>query len=151
MSATALKSINRRFSSLNYKNFEFFCLVPRSPTHTGLICEKKPWSQISQAWAPLTLLHVPPLKSKTVSKEAGIEPELVASRLAVLYRISPEWKTCAPTWRWRRPHIPSSAAGRWALSLWSQCRPPPTPGTAAQEVNIHSSIDRKGCTLAAWL
>ncbi len=40
MSATALKSTNRRFSSLNYQNFEFFCLVPRSPTHTGLICEK---------------------------------------------------------------------------------------------------------------
>ncbi len=40
MSATALKSTNRRFSSLNYQNFEFLCLVPRSPTHTGLICEK---------------------------------------------------------------------------------------------------------------
>jgi hypothetical protein len=35
-----LKNTNRQFSSLNYKNFEFFCLVPRSPTHTGLICEK---------------------------------------------------------------------------------------------------------------
>ncbi len=53
MSATALKSTNRRFSSLNYQNFEFFCLVPWSPTHTGLICEKKTRSQISQAWAPL--------------------------------------------------------------------------------------------------
>jgi hypothetical protein len=40
MSATALKSTNRRFSSVNYQNFEFFCLVPRSPTPTGLICEK---------------------------------------------------------------------------------------------------------------
>ena len=40
MSATALKSTNRRFSSLNCQNFEFFCLVPGSPTHTGLICEK---------------------------------------------------------------------------------------------------------------
>jgi hypothetical protein len=40
MSATALKSTNRRFSSLNCQNFEMFCLVPRSPTHTGLICEK---------------------------------------------------------------------------------------------------------------
>ncbi len=40
MSATALKSTNRQFSSLNYQNFEFFCLVPKSPTHTGLICEK---------------------------------------------------------------------------------------------------------------
>jgi hypothetical protein len=40
MSATALKSTNRRFSSLNYQTFEFFCLVPRSPTPTGLICEK---------------------------------------------------------------------------------------------------------------
>jgi hypothetical protein len=52
MSATALKSTKRRFSSLNHQNFEFFRLVPRSPTHTGLICEK-PWSRISQAWAPL--------------------------------------------------------------------------------------------------
>ncbi len=40
MSATALKSTKRRFSSLNHQNFEFFCLVPRSPTHTGLICGK---------------------------------------------------------------------------------------------------------------
>jgi hypothetical protein len=40
MSATALKSTKRRFSSLNHQNFEFFRLVPRSPTHTGLICGK---------------------------------------------------------------------------------------------------------------
>ncbi len=40
MSATAPKSKNRRFSSLNYQNFEFFCRVPMSPTHTGLICVK---------------------------------------------------------------------------------------------------------------
>jgi hypothetical protein len=40
MSATALKSTKRRFSSLNHQNFEFFGLVPRSPTHTGLICGK---------------------------------------------------------------------------------------------------------------
>ncbi len=36
MSATALKSIKWRFSSLNHKNFEFFGLVPKSLTHTGL-------------------------------------------------------------------------------------------------------------------
>jgi hypothetical protein len=40
MSATELKSTKRRFSSLNDQNFEFFRLVPRSPTHTGLICGK---------------------------------------------------------------------------------------------------------------
>ncbi len=40
MSATALKSTKRLFSSLNHQNFEFFRLVPRSPTHTGLICGK---------------------------------------------------------------------------------------------------------------
>jgi hypothetical protein len=40
MLATALKSAKRRFSSLNHQNFEFFLLVPRSPTHTGLICGK---------------------------------------------------------------------------------------------------------------
>jgi hypothetical protein len=40
MSATALKSTKRRFSSLNHQNFEFFRVVPRSPTHTGLICGK---------------------------------------------------------------------------------------------------------------
>ncbi len=40
MSATALKSTKRRFSSLNHQNFEFFRLVSRSPTHTGLICGK---------------------------------------------------------------------------------------------------------------
>ncbi len=40
MSATALKSTKRRFSSLNHQNFEFFRLVPRSSTHTGLICGK---------------------------------------------------------------------------------------------------------------
>ncbi len=40
MSATALKSTKRRFSSLNHQDFEFFRLVPRSPTHTGLICGK---------------------------------------------------------------------------------------------------------------
>ncbi len=40
MSATAVKSTKRRFSSLNHQNFEFFRLVPRSPTHTGLICGK---------------------------------------------------------------------------------------------------------------
>jgi hypothetical protein len=38
--ATAPKSTKRRFSSLNHQNFEFFRLVPRSPTHTGLICGK---------------------------------------------------------------------------------------------------------------
>ncbi len=40
MSGIALKSIKRRFSSLNHQNFEFVCLVPRSSTHTGLICGK---------------------------------------------------------------------------------------------------------------
>jgi hypothetical protein len=40
MSATALKSTKQRFSSLNHQNFEFFRLVPRSPTHTGLIFGK---------------------------------------------------------------------------------------------------------------
>jgi hypothetical protein len=40
MSATALKSTKRRFSSQNHQNFEFFRLVPGSPTHTGLICGK---------------------------------------------------------------------------------------------------------------
>ncbi len=40
MSAIALKSTKRRFSSLNHQNFEFFRLVPRSPTHTCLICGK---------------------------------------------------------------------------------------------------------------
>ncbi len=38
MSAATLKGTKRWFSSLNHQNFEFFCLVPRSPTHTGLIC-----------------------------------------------------------------------------------------------------------------
>ncbi len=47
MSATALKSTNRRFSSLKCQNFEICCLVPRSPTHTGLICEKTPKQNIS--------------------------------------------------------------------------------------------------------
>ncbi len=32
--------------------FWIFRLVPRSPTHAGLICGK-PWSRMSQAWAPL--------------------------------------------------------------------------------------------------
>ncbi len=40
MAATALISTKRRFSSLNHQNIEFFGLVPRSPTHTGLICVK---------------------------------------------------------------------------------------------------------------
>jgi hypothetical protein len=35
---TALKSTK----SLNHQNFEFFGLVPKSPTHTGLICVKTP-------------------------------------------------------------------------------------------------------------
>jgi hypothetical protein len=38
---TAKKYTKRRFSSLNHQNFEFFGLVHKSPTHTGLICEKK--------------------------------------------------------------------------------------------------------------
>jgi hypothetical protein len=37
MSATALKSAIRRFSSPNHKIVEFFGFVPKSPTHTGLI------------------------------------------------------------------------------------------------------------------
>jgi hypothetical protein len=40
MSAAALKSTKRRFSSQNHQNIEFFCLVPRSPTQTGLSCVK---------------------------------------------------------------------------------------------------------------
>ncbi len=54
MSATAFKSTKRRFSRLNHQNFKFFRLVPRSPTHTGLIRGKtlEP-NRISQAWAPL--------------------------------------------------------------------------------------------------
>jgi hypothetical protein len=35
-----LKSTKWRFSSLNHPNFEYFGLVPKSPTHTGLICVK---------------------------------------------------------------------------------------------------------------
>jgi hypothetical protein len=50
MSATAQKSTKWRFSRLNHQNFEFFGLVSKSPTQTGLICAK-PWSRISQAWA----------------------------------------------------------------------------------------------------
>ncbi len=34
------KSKKWRFSSLNHQNFELFGLVHKSPTHTGLICEK---------------------------------------------------------------------------------------------------------------
>jgi hypothetical protein len=41
-------------SSLNHKNVEFFGLVLKSSTHTGLICVKT-WSRISQAWAPLRM------------------------------------------------------------------------------------------------
>jgi hypothetical protein len=47
MSATALTSTLRRFSILNHLNFEFFCLIPKSPTHTGLICGKTLESNIS--------------------------------------------------------------------------------------------------------
>jgi hypothetical protein len=37
MFATALKSTKWQFSSLNHPNFEFFGLVPKSPSQTGLI------------------------------------------------------------------------------------------------------------------
>jgi hypothetical protein len=40
MSATALKSTKWQFSSLTIKILKFFGLVPKSPTHTGLICVK---------------------------------------------------------------------------------------------------------------
>jgi hypothetical protein len=41
LSVTALKSTKWRFSSLNHQNFKFFGLVPKSPTHTSLLCIKK--------------------------------------------------------------------------------------------------------------
>ncbi len=44
---TALKSTNWRFSGLNHPNFGFFDLVPKSPTHTILICVKTPEPTIS--------------------------------------------------------------------------------------------------------
>jgi hypothetical protein len=47
LSATSLKSTNWRFSSLNHQNYEFFGLVPKSPTHTGLICVKTTEPNIS--------------------------------------------------------------------------------------------------------
>jgi hypothetical protein len=40
MSTTALKSAKWRFSGLNHQNVDFFGLVPKSPTRTGLICAK---------------------------------------------------------------------------------------------------------------
>ncbi len=52
MSAKALIITKWRFSSLNHQNLEFIGLVPKSPTHTGLICVKT-LEPISQAWAPL--------------------------------------------------------------------------------------------------
>ena len=73
MSATALKSTNWQFSSK--PNLDFFGLVPKSSTHTGLICVK-PWSRISQAWAPLRSrigLSNNTLKVRyTIAREAGI-------------------------------------------------------------------------------
>ncbi len=45
MSATALKSTKWRFSSLKHQNFGFFGLVPKSPTHTDLICVKTPGAE----------------------------------------------------------------------------------------------------------
>ena len=56
MSATALKSIKWRFSSLNHKNFGLFSLVPKSPNHTGFISVKTPRGRIYQAWAPLKII-----------------------------------------------------------------------------------------------
>jgi hypothetical protein len=47
-SATAPKSPNGRFSSLSQHNFEFFGLIPKSPTHTGLICVKNLEPNISR-------------------------------------------------------------------------------------------------------
>jgi hypothetical protein len=40
LSATALKNTKWRFASQNHKLFKLFGLVPKSPTHTGLICVK---------------------------------------------------------------------------------------------------------------
>jgi hypothetical protein len=54
MFVTALKSTKWRFSSLNHQNFEFFGLVPKSPSQTGLICVKILEPNIS-SFGPLTL------------------------------------------------------------------------------------------------
>jgi hypothetical protein len=37
---SALKSTNLRFSDINHPTVGLFGLVPKSPTHTGLICVK---------------------------------------------------------------------------------------------------------------
>jgi hypothetical protein len=62
MSATALKFFSdvgdrtqkykKAIFKPNHQNFEFFDLVPKSPTHTGLICVKTP--MISQRFDCLT-------------------------------------------------------------------------------------------------
>jgi hypothetical protein len=53
-----LKLIFKRFSSQNHKLFEFFGLVTKSTTYTGLIFVKIS-EPISQAWAPLMCCHFP--------------------------------------------------------------------------------------------
>jgi hypothetical protein len=45
MLATALKSTKWWFLSKTHQNFEFFGLVPESPTHTGLICVQNPGAE----------------------------------------------------------------------------------------------------------
>jgi hypothetical protein len=58
------KSTKRRFSSLNHQSFEFFRLVPRSPTHTGLICGKTLEPNISSLgpFKPLEMVLCPLVK-----------------------------------------------------------------------------------------
>jgi hypothetical protein len=82
MSATALKSTKRRFSNVNRKNFEFFRLVPRSPTHTGLICGKTLEPNISSS-GPFKIFKEPTpqkssllkllLSSSLLSAEVGFD------------------------------------------------------------------------------
>ncbi len=51
MSPTGLSKIPGKKGDPKHKLFGSFGLVPKSPTHTGLICVK-PRSRISYAWAP---------------------------------------------------------------------------------------------------
>jgi hypothetical protein len=144
MSATALKSIKRRFSSLNHQNFEFFCLVPRSPTHTGLICGKTLELNISSL-GPFKLRISPRLFEKTRKgpvlhccvrnffiepppdtqrKERRGERGIWVAMSCYLLHVTPPLPP--PTSPLPTPRICRTACGHVIRISWRETLPPPT-------------------------
>ncbi len=127
MSATALKSTKRWFSGLNHQNFDFFGLVYKSPTHTGLTCVKTLEPKISSL-GPVTTCNTHALRNHlfkiiTVILHSKTYFEHVRILLAMLICTYISWATIWYVCAYKQEDFPYVYSGHYRM-LWNPLKVP---------------------------